>query len=341
MLWKEQDQARVRSFSQNHIDIEARVDGFGCWHLTGIYGEPNRNYRRKTWDLLRILSRDSNLPWCLVGDFNNIVSQVHKKGGDPYPIALVDGFNEALNDAGLIDMDIVGHQYTWERSRGKPEWVEVRLDRAVVTDSWLNEFPLAKLYNLEGSTSDHSPIILLVKENWDDDVGRDIQQKLYEEAKCKLHKVLDQREIFWRQRSKQLWLQAGDRNSRFFHNSATARRRSNQIHWLKNTEGEWRDWDSGLQDIITDYYKNLFTTSMADWEPVIDCIHHVITREQNEFLLNEIAEEEVKQALFQMHPDKALGPDGMTPAFYQKHWSIVGNDIVAMVRKFFQTGQLP
>ncbi|KAK1351379.1 hypothetical protein POM88_054400 [Heracleum sosnowskyi] len=159
-------------------------------------------------------------------------------------------------------MDIAGHQYTWERSRGKPEWVEVRLDRAVVTDSWLNEFPLAKLYNLEGSTSDHSPVILvpkksesrqfqahfkfenawlidpmcfqLVKENWDDDVGRDIQQKvrkcgevlkkwgkdttsnfgfqikkykaelkqyrgerdvysiqLYEEAKCKLHKVLD------------------------------------------------------------------------------------------------------------------------------------------------------
>lgn len=42
-------------------------------------------------------------------------------------------------------------------------WIEVRLDRAVVTESWLNDFPLAKLYNLEGSTSDHSPIILVPK----------------------------------------------------------------------------------------------------------------------------------------------------------------------------------
>ena len=28
-----------------------------------------------------------------------------------------------------------------------------------------------------------------------------------------------------------------------------------------------------------------------------------------------------------MHPDKSLGPDGMNPAFYQKIWHIVGDDI--------------
>ncbi|XP_074377125.1 uncharacterized protein LOC141718646 [Apium graveolens] len=77
--------------------------------------------------------------------------------------ALVDGFKDALSDAGLIDMDIFGHQYTWKYSRGKSDWVEVRLDRAVVTEKWLNEYPMAKLYNLEGSTSDHSPIILVPK----------------------------------------------------------------------------------------------------------------------------------------------------------------------------------
>lgn len=39
-----------------------------------------------------------------------------------------------------------------------------------------------------------------------------------------------------------------------------------------------------------------------------------------------------------MHPDKAPGPDGMTPAFYQKHRSIVGNDVVNMTSRFFQEG---
>lgn len=48
----------------------------------------------------------------------------------------------------------------------------------------------------------------------------------------------------------------------------------------------------------------------------------------------------MKIALFQMDPDKAPGPDGMTPTFFQKHWKIVGRDIVCMVRDFFATGIL-
>lgn len=127
-----------------------------------MYGETNRNNRRRTWDLLRNLSRDSNLPWCTIGDLNNVVSQEDKKGGDPYPHGLIEGFNEALADAGLTDLEIVGHQYTWERGRGKAEWMEVRLDRAVTTETWLNLFPMAKLYNLEGTTSNHATNVVLI-----------------------------------------------------------------------------------------------------------------------------------------------------------------------------------
>lgn len=66
-----------------------------------------------------------------------------------------------------------------------------------------------------------------------------------------------------------------------------------------------------------------------------------ITTYQNEVLLRDIAEEEVKTAIFQMNPDKAPGPDGMTPAFYQKHWKIVGQDVFEMVRAFFRSGDIP
>ena len=37
--------------------------------------------------------------------------------------------------------------------------------------------------------------------------------------------------------------------------------------------------------------------------------------------------EEVRFALFQMHPLKTLGPDGMTAFFFQKFWHIVGADV--------------
>lgn len=41
-----------------------------------------------------------------------------------------------------------------------------------------------------------------------------------------------------------------------------------------------------------------------------------------------------------MHPDKSLGSDGMTPCFFQKHWKIVGEDIIKLVRNFFKDGML-
>lgn len=41
-----------------------------------------------------------------------------------------------------------------------------------------------------------------------------------------------------------------------------------------------------------------------------------------------ISQEEVRRALFQMHPDKSPGPDGMKPDFYQSYWHIVGIDVV-------------
>lgn len=49
---------------------------------------------------------------------------------------------------------------------------------------------------------------------------------------------------------------------------------------------------------------------------------------------------EVKEALFQMHPDKALGPDGMTPTFFQKYWHIVGDDVHGLIVHFFNTWEI-
>ncbi|KAL8145631.1 hypothetical protein AgCh_003685 [Apium graveolens] len=168
---------------------------------------------------------------------------------------------------------------------------------------------------------------------------RDEQSVLrYKEVKNHLFLILDQREIFWRQRSKQLWLQAGDKNTKYFHASASTRRRSNRIQRLRKVDGEWCDWDSGLANLISGYFQDLFNSEQTEEEEVIRCVKESISSEQNAELLKQVTAEEVKKALFQMNPDKSPGPDGMTPAFYQKHWSIIGGDVVDMVRKFFQHG---
>lgn len=69
-------------------------------------------------------------------------------------------------------------------------------------------------------------------------------------------------------------------------------------------------------------------------------IQGIPTTITNDKLLKPVEHKEVKDALFQMNPDKAPGPDGMTPRFFQKHWKIVGEDIVKLVRKFSNNGML-
>lgn len=82
----------------------------------------------------------------------------------------------------------------------------------------------------------------------------------------------------------------------------------------------------------------MYTSDRPVWEEIIDNIPTTITDTQNKELVKPVTDKEVNDALFQMHPDKAPGPDGMTPAFFQKHWHIVEKDVVNVVREFFREG---
>lgn len=48
ILWKDVDHAKLLSYSQNHIDMEVMTNGMMNWRLTGFYGEPMRQLRKRT-----------------------------------------------------------------------------------------------------------------------------------------------------------------------------------------------------------------------------------------------------------------------------------------------------
>ena len=48
-------------------------------------------------------------------------------------------------------------------------------------------------------------------------------------------------EIMWNQLSRVLWLQNGDRNTKFFHASASQRQRKNRIGGLMDEGGIWQE----------------------------------------------------------------------------------------------------
>lgn len=94
----------------------------------------------------------------------------------------------------------------------------------------------------------------------------------FDNARKQLHIILDQKKIFWRQRSKQLWLQTGDKNTKYFHASCNKRKCNNHIQRLKSAKGEWIDWNGRLEEIIRNYFHYLFTKENTQIEEVLSCI---------------------------------------------------------------------
>ena len=74
-----------------------------------------------------------------------MLSLEDKKGQIPHPDWLISGFKEVIDDCNLHEIPLHGYPYTWERGRGSSNWVQERLDRVFVTETWLCIFPLCKL----------------------------------------------------------------------------------------------------------------------------------------------------------------------------------------------------
>lgn len=73
-------------------------------------------------------------------DFNNTLNQCDKRGGNPYPNYLFGGFSKTVLKCDLTDLDLIGYQFTWEKSIVTESWIEIRLDRIMENPKWLDEF---------------------------------------------------------------------------------------------------------------------------------------------------------------------------------------------------------
>ena len=161
------------------------------------------------------------------------------------------------------------------------------------------------------------------------------------EVSRKLQDAYKDEEDYWHQKSRNMWYSSGDLNTKFYHALTKQRRVRNRIVGLHDVDGNWITEDNGVEKVAINYFEDLFsTTSPSEFDSFLAEVTPGITPQMNQRLLRLATEEEVREALFMMHPEKAPGPDGMTALFFQHSWHIIKNDLVEMVNNFLVSGEM-
>ena len=136
-------------------------------------------------------------------------------------------------------------------------------------------------------------------------------------------------------------MKEGDKNTRFFHAQCSQRQQKNFIQGLQDDLGVWHSDMVKVSEMAVSYFQNIFTSSSPSGEALatfLDGMEKVISNDMNAALLEEFSADEVFQALQQMYPTKAPGPDGMSAIFYQNYWDIVGPEVSQAIISILHSG---
>ena len=169
-----------------------------------------------------------------------------------------------------------------------------------------------------------------------------IQDELqFETLRKKLDHLLIQDDMYWRQRANTHWYRDGDLNTKVFQTTKTSRKKVNKILALENEDGVRIPDEVGIHSIAKSYFEKLFEEKESSHNLVVNLLSQVINTEDNEHLTASFRIEEFKEAMFSMHPDECLGPDGFNPGFYYHFWNMCSEDIFQKYCQWLNEGQFP
>jgi hypothetical protein len=86
-----------------------------------------------------------------------------------------------------------------------------------------------------------------------------------------------------------------------------------------------------MKELTREFYENLYTSEGRGMEEVLS--HVPVTLDMNAKLLAPFQNKEIKEALFQIYPTKAPGPDGFPAHFFRRHWELCGEEVTRAVFK--------
>ena len=144
-------------------------------------------------------------------------------------------------------------------------------------------------------------------------------------------------ETSWRQKSREIWLKEGDRNTEFFHRMTNSHKRSNTIERIR-IGGESLKGEGEVRSGIVNAFKGLLSDP-GIWRASPEGLDFSWLDDSAASKLEEpFTEEEVDATLLNLKGDKAPGPYGFIVAFWQFSWDLVKMDIMDFFKDFHERG---
>jgi hypothetical protein len=171
---------------------------------------------------------------------------------------------------------------------------------------------------------------------------KDNEHLLARDKRLRLDLVNLKSAMFYSQKLKCNFFKDCDRGTRFFHTLMNHRHKKNFIPVIHRSDGSLTTSMTKMGDVFVSFYQQLLGTSRATLSldesvvsrgPRLDASSHVS-------LLATVSNKDIKTALPSIGDDKSPGADGFSSFFFKKSWDVVGQDLCAAVRDFFQSGQL-
>ena len=98
--------------------------------------------------------------------------------------------------------------------------------------------------------------------------------------------------LFWQQKAKVKWMQEGERNTKFFHNSVIQNKNSSRIQRLKTRDGNRVEMRRDIEAELTQHFSEILREDgrdrSRDIEQITSLIPRLVTGENNEMLIKPI-----------------------------------------------------
>lgn len=120
----------------------------------------------------------------------------------------------------------------------------------------------------------------------------------------------------------------------------------NAIRSLTMADGQTISNPEGMSDIAISHFKDILAPSEMDqisssFQWLLEIQDFRCSLDQQGRLSTSPSAAEIIEILMKLNPNKSPGPDGFTSGFFKSAWSVIRDELVSSIQRFFATGLLP